>query len=873
VEAVAGRPATHPMPTRPTRLLKLQLLAVFIALNTVAALWVASTLSEDRDYRVQKAESTTQNLALVLDQNITTAVEKIDLALLSLVDEFERQFREGGRLDAVRANELVLTYTKRLEGLNGIRIADAEGTVVLGTDVVPQARVSWADRPFFPKMRDHPDGGLLITPPLLGRVSGVWMISFNRRINRPDGTFGGIVSASVPLEHLRALVAMPNLGSHGVVALRDADFGLIVRHPALPTLPSGVVGSRNLPPELATLVAAGQTRATYHTQHTADGVERILSYRRIERGRFSLLVGMGSEDYLAEWHASVRDSVLRLALFAVWSGLGCWLLWNSTRQLRQANERSQALLRGASDGIHVLDEQGLVVEASDAFARMLGRRLEDVIGMHLSQWDAHPETGGMLPQLKLMQEHGEQALLETRLRRADGSLLDVEIAAYAISLDDRPMLFASARDITERKQSELAIRELNADLERRVRQRTAELEIVNAGLLQACDAAQAANRAKSSFLANMSHEIRTPMNGILGMAGLLRRSGVNSKQATQLDHIDTCATHLLHLLSDILDLSKIEADKLSLEAAPLALVPLLQHVSEMIGERARAKGVQVRVERPSLPDGLIGDATRLQQALLNYATNAVKFTETGSVTLRVQAHDVTEDSALLRFEVEDTGIGIDPATQARLFRAFEQADSSTTRAYGGTGLGLAITRRLAEMMGGEVGVESQPGQGSRFWFTARLARQAGAVAPPETDERQAEALLRRDHAGRSVLLVDDDPVNRLVVDSLLREAGLHVALANDGIEAVELVARQPVDVILMDMQMPRLDGPDATRRIRQIPHAATVPIVALTANAFEQDRERCLAAGMDDFITKPIEARDLFETVLSWLSQERRASI
>jgi hypothetical protein len=671
----------------------------------------------------------------------------------------------------------------------------------------------------------------------------------------------------VPLEHLRALVAMPNLGSHGVVALRDADFGLIVRHPTLPTLPSGVVGSRNLPPELATLVAAGQTRATYHTQHTADGVERILSYRRIERGRFSLLVGMGSEDYLAEWHASVRDSLLRLALFAVWSGLGCWLLWNATRQLRQANERSQALLRGASDGIHVLDEQGLVVEASDAFARMLGRRLEDVIGMHLSQWDAHPGTGGMLPQLKLMQEHGEQALLETRLRRADGSLLDVEIAAYAISLDDRPMLFASARDITERKQSESAIRELNADLERRVRQRTAELEIVNAGLLQACDAAQAANRAKSSFLANMSHEIRTPMNGILGMAGLLRRSGVNSKQATQLDHIDTCATHLLHLLSDILDLSKIEADKLSLEAAPLALVPLLQHVSEMIGERARAKGVQVRVERPSLPDGLIGDATRLQQALLNYATNAVKFTEAGSVTLRVQAHDVTEDSALLRFEVEDTGIGIDPATQARLFRAFEQADSSTTRAYGGTGLGLAITRRLAEMMGGEVGVESQPGQGSRFWFTARLARQAGAVLQPKTDERQAEALLRRDHAGRSVLLVDDDPVNRLVVDSLLREAGLHVALANDGIEAVELVARQPVDVILMDMQMPRLDGPDATRRIRQIPHAATVPIVALTANAFEQDRERCLAAGMDDFITKPIQAEALFAAVLRALER------
>jgi len=565
----------------------------------------------------------------------------------------------------------------------------------------------------------------------------------------------------------------------------------------------------------------------------------------------------------------------RTCLVGVWRDIG--ELKAAEQSLRASRQLLQTIVDVAPLRIFWKDRDLRYLGCNPAFARDAGKDTpQDLLGRddHQMSW-ANQAALYQADDRAVMESGVAKLFYEEPQTTPDGRTIWLSTSKVPLRDDEGGIIgiLGLYQDITERKQSESAIRELNADLERRVRQRTAELEIVNAGLLQACDAAQAANRAKSSFLANMSHEIRTPMNGILGMAGLLRRSGVNSKQATQLDHIDTCATHLLHLLSDILDLSKIEADKLSLEAAPLALVPLLQHVSEMIGERARAKGVQVRVERPSLPDGLIGDATRLQQALLNYATNAVKFTETGSVTLRVQAHDVTEDSALLRFEVEDTGIGIDPATQARLFRAFEQADSSTTRAYGGTGLGLAITRRLAEMMGGEVGVESQPGQGSRFWFTARLARQAGAVAPPETDERQAEALLRRDHAGRSVLLVDDDPVNRLVVDSLLREAGLHVALANDGIEAVELVARQPVDVILMDMQMPRLDGPDATRRIRQIPHAATVPIVALTANAFEQDRERCLAAGMDDFITKPIEARDLFETVLSWLSQERRASI
>ncbi len=542
--------------------------------------------------------------------------------------------------------------------------------------------------------------------------------------------------------------------------------------------------------------------------------------------------------------------------------------------LKDSRKLLQTIIDAAPVRVFWKDKDLRYLGCNPPFARDAGKTSpEDLLGKDDFQmsWAAQAEIY-RADDRAVMASGAAKLFYEEPQTTPDGQTVWLSTSKVPLRNDDGGIIgvLGLYEDITDRKQAEVAIRELNADLEHRVQVRTAELEIANAGLIQARDAAEAANRAKSAFLANMSHEIRTPLNGILGMAGLLRRGGANAKQAAQLDHIDTSARHLLQVLSDILDLSKIEADKLTLEVAPLALAPMMMHVSETIRERAQAKGVEVRVEQPSLPDGLVGDTTRLQQALLNYATNAVKFTAAGSITLRLIVQEEAADSALLRFEVEDTGIGIDPAVQARLFRAFEQADSSTTRAYGGSGLGLAITRRLAEMMGGEVGVDSQLGRGSRFWFTARLARLARVVAPRHgAPVQDAETRLRRDHAGRTVLLVEDDPINRTVVAGLLTEAGLNVSIANDGVDAVERMTSEPVDLILMDMQMPRLDGPGATRRIRKIPLGAQVPIIALTANAFEQDRKCCLDAGMDDFITKPIRAEALFETLLTWLSQRQ----
>jgi PAS domain S-box-containing protein len=429
---------------------------------------------------------------------------------------------------------------------------------------------------------------------------------------------------------------------------------------------------------------------------------------------------------------------------------------------------------------------------------------------------------------------------------------------------------ASNHDITDRKLAEQEIRKLNAELELRVQERTIQLEDANEALLLAKDSAESANVAKSVFLANMSHEIRTPLNAITGMTHLIRRAGVPAEQAGRLDKIEMAGKHLLEIINAILDLSKIEAGKLALEQREVKVGVIVANVASMLYERAHAKGLDLRVETQPLPQPLAGDPTRLQQGLLNFAGNAIKFTESGHVTLRALLTEEDAVSVLVRFEVEDTGIGIAPESAARLFSAFEQADNSITRKYGGTGLGLAITRKLALLMGGDAGVVSTPGVGSTFWFTARLGKGfAGRAEPAVPVTAMAEDILRREYADRRILLVEDEPINREVTVDLLKEVWPAIDVAEDGLAALELVARQPFDLILMDMQMPRMGGLEATRRIRAMPGGADIAIVAMTANAFNEDRERCLDAGMDGFVAKPVDPDVLFATLLRWLASRR----
>ncbi|MFD0668315.1 response regulator [Ramlibacter sp. MAHUQ-53] len=378
--------------------------------------------------------------------------------------------------------------------------------------------------------------------------------------------------------------------------------------------------------------------------------------------------------------------------------------------------------------------------------------------------------------------------------------------------------------------------------------------------------AVAENAAKGSFLANISHEIRTPLNAITGMAQLMRRRGLELDQRARLDKIETAAEHLLSVVNDVLDLSKIDAGKFVLDDQPMQVGAVIANVVSMLQDRAAAKQLELASEVQALPPNLCGDATRVQQCLLNYAGNAIKFTHRGKVTLRALLAAEDDEGVQVRFEVADTGPGIAPADLDRLFAAFEQADNSITRQHGGTGLGLAITQRLANLMGGEAGASSTPGQGSTFWFTVRLRKAAGEVAaPPEQAWEDGELALRARCAGARVLVTDDDPINRELTSIRLKEAGLLVDLACDGEEALEMARAAPYDLILMDMQMPRVDGLEATRRLRRMPGLAGIPVVAMTANAFAEDRIRCLEAGMNDFIPKPCKPEQFYGTMLAWL--------
>jgi two-component system sensor histidine kinase/response regulator len=419
------------------------------------------------------------------------------------------------------------------------------------------------------------------------------------------------------------------------------------------------------------------------------------------------------------------------------------------------------------------------------------------------------------------------------------------------------------REIEERTRLGDELHRHRQHLEELVEQRTAEVTV-------ALQRAETANHAKSVFLANMSHEIRTPLNAILGYARQMHQTGEDQEQADRLEKIHRAGQHLLSMINDVMDVSKMEADKLALEDLDFALDAVLDDVVAIMESLMHGKALTLGYAGLPAPLFLRGDSTRLRQILLNFGSNAIKFTPHGSITLSTVVLEESQDAVLLQFELTDTGVGIPPEVQQRLFRPFEQADATTTRQFGGTGLGLAICAKLAAMMGGTVGVRSAPGKGSTFWFTARLHRSATRTpelpsGPDASPPQDPAAQLRSQFAGARCLVVDDDVFNREIALDLVESVGLTAETASDGREAIAKVQSGHYDLILMDVQMPHVDGLEATRTIRQLPNGTTVPILAVTANAFVEDRQACTAAGMNDFVTKPIEPPQLYGAMLKWL--------
>ena len=538
------------------------------------------------------------------------------------------------------------------------------------------------------------------------------------------------------------------------------------------------------------------------------------------------------------------------------------------QQVESLRELNQKLLN-AEENLHrlstaveqsptsivITDLHANIIFVNDAFTHASGYTLQESLGKNprlLQSGHTPPQT---YADLWATLSSGKTWRGELANKRKDGSqyLELATISPVRNPAGEVTHYVAVKEDITERCRIEAELADHRQHLEQLVELRTAELRIAKTK-------ADDANRAKSEFLANMSHEIRTPMNAIIGLSYLLRQTTLLPQQVDKLNKMSGAAEHLLKIINDILDLSKIEAGKLVLAHRPFSPQDMLDSIVALVREQLQAKSLQLLLDPGDMPTQVWGDETRLRQVLLNFVGNAIKFTDSGTITLSAEPVFNNGMELVARFTVSDTGIGIEPADMSRLFKTFEQLDGSTTRRYGGTGLGLAIARHLAEIMGGEVGVTSTPGQGSKFWMTAHLDL-IGACEPAQSTPSQwgSESLIGR------VLLVEDDPVNRELGAELLERVGLYVTTAANGQQALDQFQQGEFDIVLMDIQMPVLDGLEATCRIRRLSRGATVPVVALTANVFATEQDEYRDAGMTDFLAKPVSPEALYAMLGKYL--------
>jgi PAS domain S-box-containing protein len=510
-------------------------------------------------------------------------------------------------------------------------------------------------------------------------------------------------------------------------------------------------------------------------------------------------------------------------------------------QARLTQARMDLVLEYASEAVVSCDATGAIVAFNHAAARMYGWAAAEVLGQHFGMlFDGRWSPAREAIWQKMVagrQDFSPSNVAELRGVRRDGERFDLEITLSRVEVDGEVTLTGFHRDVSAAKAEQ-------------------------ARLTAAASTAEAANQAKTEFLAAMSHEIRTPLNGVLGMAAALETTPLSDLQRRMLGVINDSGQSLMTLLSDILDLSKIEAGRMELEQTPFDLAASLQAVGSLYEETARAKNLRFSVAAEDGARGVfLGDPTRLRQVLQNLISNAMKFTESGFVEVRASGESTVDGARDIRFEVSDSGLGIAEAAHERLFSKFTQAESSTTRKFGGTGLGLAICRELVTAMGGEIGVDSKEGRGSCFWFTLPLA----VISDPEVEPASEERPLR-------ILAAEDNATNQFVLKAILGQQGLEAEFVENGQVAVEAVRARDYDLILMDLHMPIMDGLTATQAIRALGGSkSAVPIVAVTAEAMPEQVRRCLAAGMDAHVAKPIRPDVLYSVIDEVLSREPAA--
>jgi PAS domain S-box-containing protein len=660
---------------------------------------------------------------------------------------------------------------------------------------------------------------------------------------------GRPVQVSRPVPHIGLGMRMPvyrgGATPPDVAGRRAAYVGSVGVGIAVPALVKGALGDRGASPV---------TLALYATDPAGDRLLYGEHGARLpgQAGRLEtvLPVNYNGSTWKARFSARQADLYQDFDRYLPWIAFGggflatllIYCLYLTLYWSRRGALEQRALLDTVLDNLDALvymkdrDRRYRYVNARTA--ALLGRPPEQVIGRRDRELATPAQADLFWSRERLVFAEGQRRASQIEYTHPDGTVRQLWSVKVPIMQDNEvSAVLCVSTDVTE-------LHQLKAQ-------------------------ADAANKAKSDFLSNMSHEIRTPMNSIIGMTHLALGSVSDPRQRDYLEKIYHSGQHLLGIINHILDFSKIEAGRLDLEMLDFTLDTLMRNIASQLGDAAAAKGLALQFDvAPELARPLRGDPLRLEQVLLNFTSNAIKFSEHGTVTVGARAMRSFGPDTLVCFEVRDQGIGIDPADLPHLFTPFHQADASTTRRYGGTGLGLAISKQLAELMGGQVGVESEPGKGSMFWFSARLGQGGEQASRPAAPAGPAPA---RSLHGLALLLVEDNVFSQQVGRELLEAAGATVVVANNGSEALDLMRHQRFDCVLMDVQMPVMDGFEATRRIRSDPLLHDTLVIAMTANAGVDDRARCMAAGMNEFVTKPIAPDLLYATLNRCLGRAAQA--
>jgi signal transduction histidine kinase/AmiR/NasT family two-component response regulator/HPt (histidine-containing phosphotransfer) domain-containing protein len=809
-----------------------------LALAALAMIWAAAIfhLTQERELFLRASRDNAQNLSQAFSEHIMGEIRSIDQTLLLLRRDWSRDPAAFELSDWARSTNSIDDLAIQLSLI-------ASTGALLQTNAGRSAPIDLSDREHFIVQKNSDIDTLFVSKPVLGRASGKWTIQFTRKLTDSAGKFAGVVVASVDALQLSHFYETIHVGKHGSIALIGLDGIVRARAPLI----DGMLGRKIMASPLSHPDLVGNS-GIYDATSELDGIRRLIAYQRVGNLPVVVTVGLSKAEALRPLY---QDLAFYLIASIALSAAALCALGISSRH-RERHNAAKAALDATLDNV----TQGVLMMGPDRRIRVMNPKVAELLDLPAELLAADPTFDDLIGWQLRSGEFGP-AMEKTPMRafverggigsgesvyerqRANGRYLEVRTRVLPDGSAVR-----TYTDVTEFRRSEQA-------------------------LAEARDAAEQANEARGRFLAVVSHEIRTPMNGVIGLAELLLRTEMSEEQARWVATLRTSADHLLRLIDDILDVTRLNVDEVAFDRVPFDPVAVAGEAFQCIESRAIEKGLAHEIIAPDTSCVVEGDPARLRQILINLLGNAVKFTSSGSVRLFVLAPEIHEDRATLHFLIQDTGIGIAADALPRLFHEFSQVDGSIARRFGGSGLGLAISRQLAERMGGTITVSSEIARGSVFEVSVTLPLSARPVARPSASSAETPAF-----RPLQVLLAEDDTTNCMVATAMLERMGHGVTWAENGLAALEAATARRFDLILMDMMMPIMDGMAATRAIRALPGAAgKVPIYAFTANAFKEEVECGREAGVDGYLTKPITFDRLLQITGSRSEAERSSAM